>query len=303
MSSTLTEIPPAQPAADYREAVERIAALRARDDATVNPVARLILLSHHGATERAVVLFHGYTNAPTQYRLLADRLYADGYTVFVPRFPYHGLRDRMTPDQARLTALDLRQVTSEALDIAAGLGRRVIVAGISFGGVMAAWAAQFRPGLHLAMPLAPSFDLPFVPAVVGRAVQRAALRLPNVFLWWDPRTRQRIPGPDYAYPRFATHAVAQCMLLGQVVLHAARTTPPASRRIAVVTTAGDTAINNHTVDHLVHDWRRYPGVQVTTLHFPRSARVFHDMIDPSQPAYQVDRVYPALLRLIEGDGS
>ena len=48
----------ARPAGTYDEALERFAALRARDDAAVNPKCRSQLLDRGRPTESVVLLFH-----------------------------------------------------------------------------------------------------------------------------------------------------------------------------------------------------------------------------------------------------
>lgn len=290
--------PASRPARTYEEAVERVNALRVADDAAVNPDSVTRLLSHGARTDAAIVFFHGLTNAPPQFRLLGERLHAEGFSVLVPRFPYHGLKDRLTTEQAKLTRDDLVAVITDAVDIAHGLGERVMVSGLSLGGVMTAWAAQFRDDLDRVVIVAPSFDLPFMPAFASRRAEGLARRLPNAFIWWDPRYRANAPGPTHAYPRFSTHALAAGMALGREVLRAARTTPPATRHIGVVTSAVDLAINNRTVDGLVKAWQKYPGVRLERLHFSREQNIFHDMIDPAQPTARVDVVYPELMRLL-----
>mgnify|MGYP001818337677 CR=1 FL=1 len=51
--------------------------------------------------------------------------------------------------------------------------------------------------------------------IAGPVLDLAAiLSLPNFFVWWDPATKADRPGPDYAYPGFATTAVGGLMRLG-----------------------------------------------------------------------------------------
>ena len=48
---------------------------------------------------------------------------------------------------------------ARAVDIAAGLGDQVTIAGLSAGGVVAAWAAQHRRDVHRAVLIAPSLGV------------------------------------------------------------------------------------------------------------------------------------------------
>jgi alpha-beta hydrolase superfamily lysophospholipase len=133
------------PATDYADALRRVAAVEARDGAAISPVCRTLLLTHGARATRAVVLLHGLTNCPEQFRVLGERLYQRGANVYIPRLPEHGLADRMTTALARLDARAMCAATDEAVDIGCGLGDTVVVVGLSIGGVMAEWAAQERP--------------------------------------------------------------------------------------------------------------------------------------------------------------
>src|SRR5215831_9187411 len=150
-------VPPA-PAASYEEACARFAAHLERDTADIDPLSRARLVTPGHRVERAIVFFHGLTNAPRQFDKLSERFIARGYAVLVPRVPYHGYLDRMNTDLANLTVRDLVEVTAEAVDLAAGLAEDVTVSGISMGGVQAMWAAQYRP-IALAAPIAPAIGL------------------------------------------------------------------------------------------------------------------------------------------------
>ena len=117
--------PAVVPARTYEEALQRVAAFQSYDDDRILPQARTALLSHGARTPLAVVLLHGFTNHPGQYRAFAPRLFDRGVNVLVPRMPEQGDRDRMTQRLAKLTAEALLARASEAVDVACGLGERV----------------------------------------------------------------------------------------------------------------------------------------------------------------------------------
>src|SRR5206468_6376689 len=125
-----------------------------------------ILLSHGDPTPRAVVLFHGFTDSPKQFADLAESLYKAGENVLVPRLPHHAQRGRTVRELARLTATELCRVADQSVDIASGLGDSVIVAGLSVGGTMAAWSAEYRPEVKRAVVIAPAFEAAHVPSVL-----------------------------------------------------------------------------------------------------------------------------------------
>lgn len=289
-----------RPAASYAEALLRLAELQAQDGTEVNPVCATYALTHGHKTQRVLVYFHGYTNCPEQFRQLGAEFHARGYTVLVPRQPYHGLLNRLSEDQAKLKAEDLIESTNAAIDIACGLGDEVIVAGLSAGGVMAAWAAQFRGDIARAVVTAPSFGLPFVPPFVSEVGKATMQTLPNFFIWWDPRVKENMPDCPHAYPRWATRALAEIMRMGAEVRSAARTSAPKAPEVVVITNANDLAINNRMVYRLVQSWREHAPERIRTYEFAKEMEVFHDMIDPTQSRQRIDLVYPIWMSLVEG---
>jgi pimeloyl-ACP methyl ester carboxylesterase len=267
----------------------------ARDDGQILPQARTQLLECGGATSLAVVLFHGLTNNPAQFARFAPLVYERGVNVFVPRFPRHGDRDRLTTRIADLTEEMLLDAASEAVDIGCGLGRQVAVLGISLGGLIAAHVAQFR-AIERAVPVAPIFSLPRLPHWLSRLVERLLLTLPNGFLWWDPRVRADAPPPT-AYPRFSTHALAQMLRIGDEVDAAARVQPPLAAHIVTLVNRNDPAVNNAVTKKVSDLWahRKPAGVEFVEL---TGLPVLHDIVDPGQPQGRTELVYPKLLQAL-----
>ncbi len=288
---------PSQPARTFEEAQARVTALQALDDATVRPGSGTKLRSHGQKAARAIVFYHGYTNAPPQYDRLGEEFFQRGYNVLVPRLPHHGLNDPLTTEQEKLTAEELVQTIQESIDIAQGLGDHVSVCGISCGGVMASWAAQYRADVDLALPIAPSAGLPIAPAWASSLFRRVAPRLKNMYVWWDPRVKAEIVGPKYAYPRFSTHSLAQIFRLARHVYEMSANMPARARRLKSITSDFDTAVKNAITDDLLDQWERN-GAAVERFTFPAAQKVWHDMIDPNQGFQQVDVTYPVIIRML-----
>jgi carboxylesterase len=101
----------------------------------------------------------------------------------------------------------LLEYLNESLDITFGLGEEVTVAGLSMGGVLAAWAAQNRSGIELAAPISPAFGSRLLPRRLTKTAVWLAQRLPNRFLFNNPKA-----GPASllggVYPRMATRPLA-----------------------------------------------------------------------------------------------
>jgi pimeloyl-ACP methyl ester carboxylesterase len=244
-----------------------------------------------------VVLLHGLTNCPEQFRTLGERLYERGANVYIPRLPEHGLADRMTTALQGLDARAMCEATDEAVDIAGGLGDSVIVVGLCIGGTMAAWAAQERADVVRAVAIAPMQGLARARGPLTLPAMNLMLALPNRFVWWDDKVKTNLPGPRHVYPRFSTRSVAQSLLLATTVEADARRAPPATRSIVVITVGSDVAVDNGAVARLVREWRAH-GAQVVAREFPARLRLNHDIIDPEQIGGNPALVYPVLLDLI-----
>ncbi|MGD8820333.1 MAG: alpha/beta hydrolase, partial [Anaerolineae bacterium] len=138
------------PATSYADAVERIETLRVQQASlALNPLCQLQFMTHGQKTGRAIVFVHGYTNCPQQFHELGQQFYELGYNVLIVPAPRHGLTDRMTTEQAQLTAEELATYADAVVDVAQGLGEHVTMAGISMGGIVTAWAAQQRSDVDL----------------------------------------------------------------------------------------------------------------------------------------------------------
>ncbi|MCM4084302.1 hypothetical protein [Paractinoplanes hotanensis] len=133
----------------FTEAQARVAQAVARDEAdpAVTTGCRTRALVHPGRAAKAVLMLHGYTECPAQFSSLAQQYYDQGYNVFVPRAPRHGVTDPEA--HAGLHADELLAYASESWDSAAGLGDEVGVVGISGGAVLATWLTVHRPVVRL----------------------------------------------------------------------------------------------------------------------------------------------------------
>jgi carboxylesterase len=286
------------PAADYAAAVRLVDRLRAADDAgpAIPPLCRTRFYSHGHATPEVVVLFHGLTNCPQQFDSLGRIAFARGANVLIPRLPRHGYADRMTDALAGSDVAELCAFTDRVLDAAHGLGAHVTVGGISLGGTLAAWAAQQRPDVARAVLIAPLLYPAVPPRPLVPAATRLAGLLPNAFVWWNDRERERLLGPPQVYPRFATRAIAATVEIGAGVLRAARRQPPSARSAAFILVGGDPAVDNAANRELARAWRQH-GVRAMTIDtFPDSLALSHDIVDPAQVGGRPALTYPLLSR-------
>ena len=286
--------PHPMPVADYSAAVARIATIQAQEDSIVAPGGGSILLTHGHRTPRVVVLFHGLTDSPLQYHAFAQRLFAEGDNVFVPRLPHHAERSGNIADMGRLTAQELRDLGDASVDVARGLGDSVIVSGLSAGGTIAAWVAQYRSDVSRVVLVAPALEVTHVPSLLHGAVLRIALRVPNVshLSPRDTTEPDRVPG-------WATHAVAQTLKLGVAVRRAAASHTPAVHDVTVLLNAHDHTIANGAAVDLAHQWQKH-GAMTHVFELPDSLHLPHDVIDPRHPGSNTGAVYPVLDHIIAG---
>lgn len=287
------------PTLHYDQAVGQVEAMIDAERALVSQWGATRLLTHGHPVDHVVVFFHGFTNCPQQFGALGERFFDLGYNVLIPRLPYHGLADRLTGDLARLKVDDLCTLADRAVDLATGLGRRVVVVGLSLGGLMAARVALRRPDVDVAVSVAPDFGVLNLPAWLHLPLSAAAQIVPNFYIWWDPRTKAANPESyPFAYPGFPSRAAGELIAMARKVRRQALAGKPVVRKVLLISVGGDPAVNNAETDHIARVWQaRVPGV-VSTYEFDRSYHFPHDIITPESPRTRIDVVYPKLIELI-----
>jgi alpha-beta hydrolase superfamily lysophospholipase len=276
-----------------RATIER---LRRRDHDRIGELGRSNLLLHEQVRPLAVVLFHGMAASPAQFVRFAHELHEHGHNVIVPRLPRHGHVNRLSTALAYLTASDLRDFVRDNVELAGGLGERVVVAGFSLGGLLATWAAQ-KLQIERAVAIAPFFGVSWLPGRFMAGFARLLLTMPNQFHWWNPILREN-QLPIHGYPRYSTHAVAQSYLLAREISdHAHRGL--CARELIFVTNQRETAVNNRAVWRV--ERRMRAGGAEALHHVVLSGIPFsHDIIEPQRHPAIAERVFPTLLGLIEG---
>ncbi len=277
--------------------MQRFTVLAARDDASISDAGRSRLLEHGRATPLAVVLIHGLTNAPQQWVPFATELHGRGHTVVIPRLPGHGKLDRGTTALARVKANAYLETTSDAIDIARGLGARLIVCGLSIGGAFAAWHALQRRDIDRALALVPLFGIRRWPLLADHLLAALLGGLPNAFLPWDPRgDGSQIPA--YGYPRFATRALAATLRIGLEVERASHRLA-AGGEVVMALNGHEPACENTIACRIAErlSASRYGAARTVVW---SDLPAIHDIVDPTNPHGRTDLVYPRLRGEIEG---
>jgi esterase/lipase len=296
-SSDLGALP--DPTVSYEEALGRYAEVSAIDDREpVYEPCRSQLLDHGRRTEQVVVLFHGLTNCPQQYLDFGREIFETGANVLILRAPRHGLASSYDTIEegvgsvdvvGRLTANELRDFGDDAIDIATGLGDSVVVSGLSMGGVIATWVAQFRSDVDRVVAVAPAVSIPGVPHFVTTAFINLFNRVSNLSL---PSSSEL----DHAYHGESSGALAAMFLFAQAIGNESTTRPAATDEVIVVLNPTDNQVDNDHVRDLVDDWEDGDGV--VEIQMLPDVGLPHDVIDEDQAAGDVDLVYPILIPLI-----
>jgi pimeloyl-ACP methyl ester carboxylesterase len=288
------ELRPDRPrTADHDDALARFAAIELAEDALpLVDEGRSILLDHGEPTGRVAVLFHGYTDQPAQFRLMAAGLFASGMNVYVPRMPFHGYADRMTSAPSLLSPELLVDYVDEVVDLAVGLGDKVEVVGLSGGGALAAWALTQRPEVDRGVIISPLMLPRGYPAWAMRPMARAVLALPDFYTWWGP-LREAATTP--AYPRYSMHGIASFLMLVERIKADAGTV--AGKRAVVVSNAGDERLDTRYPVTLM---KTVLGPEaVTEVAIPAEDRLGHDLVGPEgQNAARIDVAYSHLSRAL-----
>ena len=285
-----------RPAQNYEEAIQRFEVLRANRLSEMHPDCVAQVMTHGQKVDQAIVLVHGYTNCPKEFVDLGKQFYDLGYNVLIAPLPHHGLKNRLTDEQGDLNANELAAYTDEAVDIARGLGNHITIMGYSCGGVVTAWAAQNRSDVDTAVVMSPAFGYQAIPTLLTAPVMNYVIAAPDVFEWWDPEV-QSAASPDYTYPRYSKHALAQIMRLGFSVQVKSWFSTPSAKQVIVVTNANDDSVNNELTARVAKHWLEH-NTQLITYEFPASLQLPHDLVDSNKPNSNTKLVNEKLIELV-----
>lgn len=289
------------PSESYEDAVAAFQSIRAEEEAGIplHPRCYSQLLTHGEKVDRVIIYFHGLTSCPAQADEMAQKYFDLGYNVLLPRMFGHGEADPLTYSLADLTAEELVDFANETVDIAQGLGDEVVVLGLSAGGTISSWVSQYRSDVNQSISISPFFGPHVVPTWATHAATNLLLMLPNMMVWWNPLETERPEIMNYAYARYASHALGEVMRMGRIVDSSARTTAPAAADNGMLLNEADVAVSFALAERVVNSWQRN-GAEVQVEVLPFSRRLPHDLIDPRQPGGDVEMIYDMLLAMMNG---
>lgn len=290
-----------RPATDRSSALARFAELCALD-ADIPEATRSRLFEPDGDAVATLVIWHGFTNAPSQFTAIAERLRSLGYRVLLPRMPFHGEADTLTRILAKLTPGMLVAHLDSAIDIATGFGDPVWVVGLSAGGTVAGWAAATRPEVARLVLAAPLVAPVGFPQPLVRLFVKAPRIVPRIYWWWDPRVKARIEGSPHAYPGFPLPGIMPFLHLSEWLYDATVQVGHELERTVLVTNPGDFAIRKDVArsftERVFAPHSRGYGEAVVDPEL----KWMHDFVDPLSPNTGTTEQVSAVLLAALGTG-
>ena len=284
------------PAGNMEEATLRFDAMLEgeRSNPELNPVCHSKLLTGGQSTEIAFVLYHGLTSCPEQFHALGRQLHEQGFNVFIPRLPVHGYADRNVRHLADLKVEELTSFVDQTIDIATGLGKRLVLIGLSGGANLASWAAHTRTDVEAVVLVNPFYCIAQVPAWLSKPVTNLGLLLPNMN-FHSPDPGRSTAGISTL--GLSTRGEIQFMRLAEAILDMAEKQPPFVRKIGVLMVEGDPTVNNDRTRQLLEKWKKNPEVKLISQELDMERGLPHDVIDPHNKRQQVGFVYPLITEL------
>jgi hypothetical protein len=289
------------PATNREEALAKLGELSDLDG-DIPEATRTRLFEPDGTAAATIVIWHGFTNAPSQFIAVAEKLASVGYRVLVARMPYHGEQDVLNRDLLKLTTDQLIGHLDAVVDIAAGFGAPIWAVGLSAGATIAGWAAATRQEvsrLVLAATLvAPvGFPLPLV-----RLFVKFPRIVPRLYWWWDPRVKAKIVGSPHAYPGFPLPGIMSFLHLSEWLYDGSVQVGHDLERVVLVTNPGDFAIRKDAAKAFTSlvFWPR--AEQSGEALIDPDLKWMHDFVDPLSPSTGSTEQVAAILLASLGTG-
>jgi carboxylesterase len=293
--------PGSSPTGDAAAARARFAALAARDTG-IPEATRSRLFEPEGDALANIVIWHGFTNAPSQFVAVGEALKARGYRVLLPRMPYHGEADVLNRDLAQLTDAELVAHVDDAIDILTGFDGPVWVVGLSAGATLAAWAAATRTPVRRLVLAAPLVAPKGAPMPLVRALVRFPGIVPRFYYWWDPRKKADLGHSPYAYPGFPVPGLMPYLHLSEALFDHTVPAGHELERVVLLSNPGDFAIRRDAARSFAG------GVFAPFSDYAGEANVdgalkwMHDFVDPWSPGSGSTEQVVAILLACLGTG-
>ncbi len=218
----------------YDQSIGRVQALRQVDEQVgARAECKTGFYTHGHKTAKAIVMFHGVGECPLQFDAMGRYFYEQGYNVLIPRAPHFGLPDNR--EHGKVTAQELVTFADSSVTVGTGLGDELSLIGLSGGGVLATWAAEYRSDAVSRVEVLAPFYAPS--ATQAPVWQRRFLTVLYGYGILPDQFNSSSPGA------LSYHAMGQYM---RIVGNLKAPHNPSLRSVAAVVSSGDDAID-HTL--------------------------------------------------------
>jgi pimeloyl-ACP methyl ester carboxylesterase len=179
-----------------------------------------------------------------------------------------------------------------AVDLAHGLGDRVYVLGLSSGGGIAAWVAQYRGDVERVVVVAPFFGAIGLPSGLDQWGTNLITRLPNIpFPFSTP-----VP---YQYLGMSSLGIGESMRFSSIPSKQSSKEPIRAGSVVLVTNENDNTISNPLARKVLAQWEEH-GSKAEEFVIEKKYGLPHDVIDTHQNGSDPELIYPIMIDLIEG---
>ena len=235
-----------EPTVGPEDAWDRLKEWRASEGAEIHGAGHTNLLEplHARPGDPTIVLLHGLTDSPDQFAWIGRVLRGAGYRVLLPRMPDHARIDRDASPLAHHRADDLTAFADEAVDVAAGFGGPVWVAGLSAGGLLATWCGRTRSEVTRVAAIAPFFAPHGYRWGLVRAAARLEGLLPAQMHWWDPERLENAVVSPYGYAGFPVRGGSAYMRISEALYDGRLPEQPNLERAVLVLNDSDDQISD-----------------------------------------------------------
>jgi carboxylesterase len=253
----------------------------AADDERVAPACRSQFISHGSPTPVVHVLIHGYTNAPPQFREVAQAFFDAGSNVVIPRVPYHGYSDPLKRELSSLTPEVLEKFCNEVVSATAGLGERLIVTGLSLGGLLTSYMGKMRDEVAEARLVAPFIQPNAVPEWIDAPFDAAMRALPDVYSWWNPKLQEKEVAGTWATPKFSMKAIGAQIAFRRQIERTESTRTTRLDRVLLVLNGADIAVRNDVAGRFVANQLEPLARTVDVVEIDKVLGFSHDVFEPN----------------------
>jgi len=179
------------------------------------------------------LLLHGFTAAPHEMVRLGAHLANNGYTVLGPRLAGHGTS---LDDLARTRWTDWLASAEDGLNLLRGMCDRIVLMGMSMGGLLSVLLAADQPPAGLVLMSTP---VTLLQSPLRRWLKPLSLIVPRVKKgppdWFDPS----VNAERVAYPAYSTRAAAEVQ---DLITHVRATLPLVTVPTLILHSRNDTFV-------------------------------------------------------------